>query len=75
MSRTPPAPCRNCGKVPEPDSPHGLCARCLMARLLDRPPHGESTASENPAPARRLVQLGPVLPKAADELKPKSELG
>lgn len=40
--------CRNCGKLPEPGSPLGLCSRCLMERLLDAPrrPSSVSGAKE-----------------------------
>ncbi|MEQ2006230.1 MAG: hypothetical protein ABMA26_05485 [Limisphaerales bacterium] len=74
MPRTPSPACRNCGKIPEPDLPHGLCARCLMVRLLDRPPGGDSAASENPAPPRRLGRLVPVAPVSLDDFNPPPSL-
>ncbi|KAF0179282.1 MAG: hypothetical protein FD161_1381 [Limisphaerales bacterium] len=65
MPRTPPAACRNCGKVPEPDLPHGLCARCLMIRLLDGPVAEESPTEPSAAP-RRLTRIIPPQPGGPD---------
>jgi hypothetical protein len=61
MPRTSPAACRNCGKVPEPDSPHGLCARCLMARLIEGL-RAEEPSIAPPAPFRRLTRISPPPP-------------
>lgn len=53
--------CRNCGKLPEPGSPLGLCSRCLMERLLDAPrrPSSVSGAKErtSPAPAEKPFRV------------------
>jgi len=73
MSRTSPPACRNCGKVPAPDLPHGLCARCLMVRLLDHPLAAESGTANTYVPPRRLSGRGPNLPIQADEVNPLRE--
>jgi serine/threonine protein kinase/WD40 repeat protein len=46
MTLTLQATCRNCGKVPEPGSPLGLCSRCLMAQLLDHAPAPAQASSD-----------------------------
>ena len=43
--------CRNCGEVPQPGSPMGLCSRCLMVRLGEpdeSPTIAAVTAAEDP---------------------------
>jgi len=52
------ATCRNCGKVPAPGSPLGLCPPCLMARLLDRAPKPEASAADDYEVLRRLAKGG-----------------
>ena len=47
--------CRNCGKVPEPGSPLGLCSLCLMARLLDVRPATSRFPGNKPQPTARPV--------------------
>ncbi|MBI5799384.1 MAG: hypothetical protein HZA92_01480, partial [Verrucomicrobia bacterium] len=47
--------CRNCGKLPEPGSPLGLCSRCLMERLLDVRPATSSVSSSKPEAAERTA--------------------
>ncbi|KAF0179281.1 MAG: serine/threonine protein kinase-related protein [Limisphaerales bacterium] len=43
--------CRNCGKLPEPGSPLGLCSRCLMQRLFDARPATSSGRETKSGPA------------------------
>jgi len=47
--------CRNCGKLPEPGSPLGLCSRCLMERLLDVRPATSSASGTKPEAAARTA--------------------
>ena len=55
-----PAACRNCGQLPEPGSPLGLCSPCLMARLLDRAsaPVPESAVGADYEVLRQLAKGG-----------------